>query len=255
MSFKEKKRKGGKRWGSAWMRGLVTVYWAFCLWVSHSNPPWVMNAHQPPATAGPLGPHGPGQQVSPALHVALIHTMVHGWSQETPVETNLAWRGGCVESWDQPGQLLCLRWSGRHIQQLLERTGPPSRPLLLQPLLWAQKCDGITGNKTNKKPHPKQNPYPLFATACSSTVTQALHIRGNHAPSLRDTARDADLEGHLVPQTAIAPASHRPVKLFILSFQKISKSLWPSPLSKRSSLTSQPFQGWLQEKLLATHSH
>lgn len=47
----------------------------------------------------------------------------------------------------------CLRWSGRHIQQLLESAGPPSRPLLLQPLLWASNpvCDGVYGNKTNKK--------------------------------------------------------------------------------------------------------
>lgn len=57
MPFKKKRRK---RWGSGWMMGLVTGYWAFCLWVCHSNPPWVRSAHQSPAIAGTLGLRGLG---------------------------------------------------------------------------------------------------------------------------------------------------------------------------------------------------
>lgn len=72
-------------------------------------------------------------------------------------ETNLPWRVQCVESRDQPEQLLDLQLSEMHIQQILERAGSPSRSLLLQPPFWVSYpvCDGVMGNKTNKN-SPKQ---------------------------------------------------------------------------------------------------
>lgn len=94
-----RQKKSGKRWGSGRMKGLVTLSWAFCLWVSHSNPPWVMSTQQLPATAGSLGPCRPGWQVSPAIHMALIHTMLHEWSQERTVGNKPALEGSVC--WEQ----------------------------------------------------------------------------------------------------------------------------------------------------------
>lgn len=59
----------------------------------------------------------------------------------------------------------CYAYDGhamRSIQQLLQRPCPPSRPLLLQPLLWTSNpiCDGVMGNKTNKK-KPQNKPHTL----------------------------------------------------------------------------------------------
>lgn len=132
--------------------------------LGHEHPP-------APCHTGSLDPRGLGRQVSPALHMTLIHTTVHRWSQERPVGNKPALeRRACWEP--RPAQAtLRVRWSERNIQQFLERAGPPSRPLLLQPLFWASNpiCDGVTGNKTSKKT-PKQNPHPLFTIPCSSTV-------------------------------------------------------------------------------------
>lgn len=83
--LRKKKKKEGKRWGSGWMRGLVTGYQLSLLPLGHSFKFSLGHeCPQAPCHCGVTWPCRPGHQVSPALHVALIHNTVSGWSQERP---------------------------------------------------------------------------------------------------------------------------------------------------------------------------
>lgn len=98
--------------------------------------------------------------------------------------------------------------------------------------------DDVLENKLTK-PHQNKPHTLFFATICSSTIVQTTHVTGNRAPCLRGTSRDADLGGHLIPETCL-PQIHS--VLFFSPFRRFLCLCAPLLFSKGNSSTSWLFQ-------------
>lgn len=120
-----------------------------------------------------IGPAWAGLAVSPALHVALIHTMVHRWGQERPVGNKPALQGQvCWEprpAWAAAMPMMVMLWeaSSSSCKDHALQADPCSFSLCFGPQILCAM--GSWGTKPTKKT-PKQNPHPLCATTCSFTI-------------------------------------------------------------------------------------
>lgn len=133
--------------------------------LGHEHPP-------APCHTGSLDPRGLGRQVSPALHMTLIHTTVHRWSQERPVGNKPALeRRACWEP--RPAQATATSPMVREKHPAVpgksrpsEQTPAPSASILsLKSYMWWGHGEQNQQKNPQTKPAPSLH-YSLFFHRC-----------------------------------------------------------------------------------------